>query len=175
MCTETINERAGLITMKGGPATLLGAGVKVGDKAPEFTAVDENFQPVKLSSFKGKTVLISAVPSLDTPVCALQTKRFNEEAAKLKDVQLITISEDLPFAQKRFCQAEKIGTIRVVSDTIEREFGLKYGLLIKGLSLLARCVIVIGKDGKVRYMDLVKEVTEHPDYEKALEAARKAV
>ena len=168
-------ERTGLVTLKGGPVTLLGAGVKVGDKAPDFTAVDAGWKPVKLSDFKGNGVLISAVPSLDTPVCALQTKRFNDEAAKLApSVQVLTISEDLPFAQKRFCEAEKVGTIKVVSDTVEREFGLKYGLLIKGMSLLARCVIVVGKDGAIKYMELVPEITQHPNYDKALEAARAA-
>ena len=168
-------ERTGLVTMKGGPVTLLGAGIKVGDKAPDFTAVDAGWRPVKLSDFKGKVVLISAVPSLDTPVCSLQTKRFNDEAAKLPaNVQVITISEDLPFAQKRFCESEKVGTLKVVSDTTEREFGMKYGLLIKGMSLLTRCVIVVGKDGAIKYMDLVPEITQHPDYDKALEAAKTA-
>ena len=166
-------ERTGLVTMKGGPVTLLGVGVNVGDKAPDFTAVDAGWKPVKLSDFKGKVVLISAVPSLDTPVCSLQTKRFNDEAAKLPaNVQVITISEDLPFAQKRFCEAEKVGTIKVLSDTVEREFGMKYGLLIKGMSLLARAVIVVGKDGVIKYMELVPEITQHPNYDKALAAAK---
>jgi thiol peroxidase len=166
-------ERTGLVTLKGNPVTLLGKGVKAGDRAPDFTAVDAGWKPVRLSDFRGKVVLISAVPSLDTPVCSLQTKRFNDEAGKLPNVQVITISEDLPFAQKRFCDAEKIGTM-VLSDTVAREFGLKYGLLIKGMSLLARCVIVVGADGVVKYVDLVPEITQHPDYDKALEAARQA-
>lgn len=168
-------ERTGLVTMKGGPVTLLGAGLKVGDKAPDFTAVDAGWKPVKLSDFQGKVVLISAVPSLDTPVCSLQTKRFNDEAAKLPpDVQVITLSEDLPFAQRRFCESEKVGTIQVLSDTVAREFGLKYGLLIKGMSLLTRCVIVVGKDGVIKHMEIVPEITQHPDYDKALEAAKAA-
>jgi thiol peroxidase len=171
-------ERTGLVTLKGNPAILLGKCVKVGDKAPDFTVVDEGWKPVKLSDFKGKVVLISAVPSLDTPVCSLQTKRFSEEAAKLPaNVQVITISEDLPFAQKRFCEiafSSTVGSIKVLSDTVEREFGLRYGLLIKGMSLLARCVIVVGADGVIKYIDLVPEITQHPNYEKALEAARTA-
>jgi thiol peroxidase len=112
---------------------------------------------------------------LDTGVCALETKKFNEEAAKLPDkIQLITISEDLPFAQKRFCSAEKIGTVKVVSDTVSREFGRKYGLLIKGMSLLARTVIVVGPDGKVTYVQVVPDLATEPDYAKALAAAKAA-
>lgn len=168
-------ERTGLVTLKGNPVTLLGARVDVGDKAPDFTVVDEAWKPVALSDFKGDVVLISAVPSLDTPVCSLQTKRFNEAAAKLPpNVRVLTISEDLPFAQKRFCEAEKIGDTKVLSDTVNRDFGIKYGLLIKGMSLLARSIIIVGKDGKVAYMEIVSEVTNHPNYDKAVAAAQAA-
>ncbi len=172
---QELKERTGLVTMRGQPIVLLGDGVKVGDPAPDFTAVDGDWKPVKLSDFRGRTVIISAVPSLDTGVCAAQTRRFNEEAARLGNgVQVITISEDLPFAQKRFCEAEKIGNLLVLSDTVDREFGKKYGLLIKGMSLLARAIIVVDPQGRVAYQEVVSEVTSHPDYDAALAAARKA-
>jgi thiol peroxidase len=168
-------ERTGLATMGGKPATLLGAGVSVGDAAPDFTAVDAAWAPVKLSDFKGKVVVLSSVPSLDTKVCSIQTRRFNQEAAKLgAAIQIVTLSEDLPFAQKRFCSAEKIDGMKVLSDTVEREYGYKYGLLIKGRSLLARAVIVVGKDGKVVYEEIVSEMAHEPDYDKALTAAKAA-
>jgi thiol peroxidase len=168
-------ERAGLVTVHGAPIVLLGTAVNVGDAAPDFTAVDADWAPTRLSDFKGKVVLLSAVPSLDTKVCTLQTRHFNEEAAALAPaVQIVTLSEDLPFAQKRFCAAEKIAGMRVLSDTISREFGLKYGLLIKGRSLLARAVLVVGKDGKVAYEEIVPEIVREPDYAKALAAARAA-
>ena len=166
-------EREGLVTMKGNPIVLLGSAVKAGDAAPEFRVVNAGFEPVKLSDFQGKPVLISVVPSLDTGVCALQTKRFNDEVANLpSDVAVLTISTDLPFAQKRFCEAEKIDRVQVLSDHVWREFGLGYGVLIKDMGLLTRSVFVVGKDGRVAYAQLVSEVTEHPDYEAALEAAR---
>jgi thiol peroxidase len=169
-----VDERKGIVTMKGEPLTLLGPKLSVGDAAPDFRVVDAGFQPVKLSDFKGQPLLISAVPSLDTTVCSLQTKRFNEEAAKLAGVQVLTISQDLPFAQKRFCEAEKIGNIRVLSDHVHREFGLHYGVLIKENALLARGIFVVGKDGKLRHVEIVPELTQHPDYDAALRAARAA-
>ena len=162
------------MTMGGKPVTLLGAPVNVGDDAPAFTAVDGDWSPVRLSDFKGKVVVLSAVPSLDTRVCSAQTRRFNQEADKLSGIQVVTISEDLPFAQKRFCPAEKIGAVKVVSDTVDRSFGLKYGLLIKGRSLLSRSVFVVDKNGKVVYEELVPDLSREPDYDKALAAARKA-
>lgn len=166
-------ERAGLVTMKGKPVTLLGAGVGVGATAPEFRVVDAAFKPVKLSDFPGRVVLVSAVPSLDTGVCSRQTKRFNEEAAKLPtNVVILTVSMDLPFAQKRFCSAEKIDRIQVLSDSVWRDFGAKYGLVIKDMGLLARCVLVIGPDGRVRYSELVPEIATEPKYDAALKAAR---
>jgi len=168
-------EHTGLVSMGGQPVTLIGHEVEVGKEAPDFTAVDAGYQPVTLSSFRGKAVLISAVPSLDTGVCAMQTKRFNEEMAKVEgDVAALTISLDLPFAQKRFCDAEKIGDIQVVSDCVDREFALKYGILIKGRGLLARSIFVVGKDGTLVYKEIVPEITTHPDYDAALEALRKA-
>lgn len=168
-------ERPTLVTMGGKPMTLLGSEVAVGQKAPDFTVVDADFNPVRLGDFKGRVVLISAVPSLDTRVCSLQTKRFNEEAAALgPGVQVLTISEDLPFAQARFCKAERVEGIKVLSDSVTREFGLGYGLLIKGRGLLARSVIVVDQDGVIRYLELVAELTHEPDYARALDAARQA-
>lgn len=168
-------ERKNTVTMKGSPLTLLGRGVKAGDTAPDFRVVDGAFQPVRLSDFRGKVVLISVVPSIDTGVCSVQTKRFNDEAAKLPaDVIVLTISMDLPFAQKRFCEAEKVARIRVLSDHVWREFGTAYGVLIKDMGLLARAVFVVGKDGKLAYEQVVSELTTHPDYNAALAAARKA-
>lgn len=167
------DERTGVVTAHGNPVTLLGPEVKVGDAAPDFAVVDGAFKPVRLSDFQGKTVLLSAVPSLDTKVCSIQTKRFNDEAEKLPpSVVVLTISEDLPFAQTRFCGAENIKNIRVLSDAVHREFGLRYGVLIKDMSLLARSIWVIGPDGRVRYREIVPELTHEPDYDRALAAVR---
>lgn len=169
-----LRERRGLVTMGGKPVVLLGTPVEVGERAPGFTAVDANWKPVRLSDYRGKVVILSAVPSLDTRVCSLETRRFNEEASKVPQVRILTISEDLPFAQKRFCDANKIGSIQVVSDTVSREFGRKYGILIKGRSLLSRAVFVVGKDGRIVYEELVPELSHQPDYAKILAAAKAA-
>jgi len=169
------NTRDIQITLKGNPVALVGKPPRETEMAPEFKVVDEGFKPVKLSDFKGKVVLISAVPSLDTGVCALQTKRFNEEAIRLpSNVVILTLSEDLPFAQKRFCDAEKIGGIKVLSDSVWRDFGTTYGILIENMGLLARSVWIVGRDGKIAYRQIVPEVTNHPDYDAALKAAREA-
>jgi thiol peroxidase len=168
-------ERTGVVTMQGSPLTLLGPELKAGDAAPDFTAVDRKLDKVGLSDLKGKTVLISAVPSVDTSVCSLQTQRFNKEAASLPDnVVVVTISQDLPFALDRFCGAEGIENLHVLSDHVDASFGLAYGVLIKELRLLARSVFVVGSDGKLKYLQIVPEVTEHPDYDAALRAVRKA-
>ncbi len=168
-------ERKGAVTFQGEPLTLLGPDVQVGQAAPDFTVVDENFSPVKLSDFSGRVVLISAVPSLDTPVCSVQTKRFNAEASKLADeITVLTISEDLPFAQKRFCSSEKIEGHQVLSDHVYRQFGQRYGLFIKDMMLLARAVFVVGKDGIISYRQIVGELSEEPNYESALAAAKAA-
>jgi thioredoxin-dependent peroxiredoxin len=170
-----IPERSGQTTMGGKPVILLGTPVSVGDAAPDFAAVDAAWKPTRLSDLKGKVVILSSVPSLDTKVCSIQTRRFNKEASALgKDIQIVTLSEDLPFAQKRFCSAEKIDSMLVLSDTVDREYGLKYGLLMKGRSLLARAVIVVGKDGKVAYEEIVPDLSHEPDYDKALAAAKAA-
>jgi thiol peroxidase len=170
-----MQERSGVVTFKGEPLTLLGPDVQVGQVAPDFTVVDGKFKAVKLSDFAGRVVLISAVPSLDTPVCSVQTKRFNTEAAKLAQIiTVLTISEDLPFAQRRFCSSEKVTGHLVLSDHVHRQFGQKYGLLIKGMMLLARTVLIIGKDGLISYRQIASELTEEPDYKAALAAAKDA-
>lgn len=168
-------ERTGVITFKGNPLTLIGAEVKVGDAAPDFKVIAKDLSEVTLASSKGKTRLISVVPSLDTPVCDTQTRRFNEEAAKLPgDVEILTISVDLPFAQSRWCGAAGVDKVKVLSDHRDRSFGQAYGVLIKELKLLTRAIFIIGADDKVQYVEYVKEVTELPDFEKALSALQAA-
>ncbi len=162
------------VTFKDSPVTLLGAEIKEGDSAPNFTAVANDLSDRSLEDYKGKVKLISVVPSLDTGVCAQQTKRFNEEADQLDNVQLITISMDLPFAQSRWCSAEGVKNIDILSDHKEADFGEKYGVLIKELRLLARSIFVVDSNDKVTYVEYVSEVTNHPDYDKALEAAKNA-
>jgi len=153
--------------------TLLGNQVKIGDKAPSFRVVDKNFTVVNLADFKDRTLLISVVPSLDTGVCSLQTKRFNEEAAQLpKDITILTISNDLPFAQKRFCQVEKVNQIKVLSDSVWRNFGENYGLIIKDMGLLTRAIFIIDSQGIVKYKEIVANISQHPDYESALTAVK---
>jgi thioredoxin-dependent peroxiredoxin len=154
--------------------TLLGTQLNVAEKAPNFTVVNENFTPVRLSDFSGHTILISVVPSLDTGVCSLQTKRFNKEVTSFsQDVVMLTISNDLPFAQKRFCKVENIDKIKVLSDSVWRDFGSKYGLLIKDMGLLTRAIFIIDKNGKIAYKELVANISNHPNYELALAALTK--
>ncbi len=167
-------ERKNMITFKGNPLTLTGNEVKIGDMAPDFTVVDNDLKPVKLSDFRGKTVVISSVPSLDTPVCEIQTKKFNQEAGSTNAV-ILTISMDLPFAQKRFCGAHSISAVKVVSDYKDRDFANKFGLYIKELGLLSRAVIIIDKNGKIAYQEIVKEVTQEPNYKAALDTVKSAV
>jgi thiol peroxidase len=166
-------ERSGVITFQGNPLTLLGAEVKVGQKAPDFEVLDNGLAPVKLSSFAGKVVVISSVPSLDTPVCDLETRRFNDEAGQLGgDVVVLTVSMDLPFAQKRWCGAAGVKHVKTMSDHRDAAFGMAYGVLIKELRLLARAVFVVDKAGTLRYVELVKELTHEPDYDAALKAVQ---
>lgn len=167
-----MKRNSNLVTFGGNPLTLMGRLIKKGHMAKNFTAVNADLQPFNLSDHMGKVRIISSVPSVDTGVCAQQTRRFNEEAAALPGVQVITISNDLPFALKRFCAAEGIDNLITVSDQKDRDFGIKYGLFIQELGLLARAIIVIDKDDEVRYFELVNEVAEHPDYDKAIEATR---
>lgn len=166
-----MTERVGAITMKGNPLTLVGSEVKEGDQAPDVTLVANDLSEVKLSSFRGKKVIISAVPSLDTPVCDTETRRFNQEAAKLGDVVILTISKDLPFAQKRWCAGAGITHVKTLSD-YRGNFGETYGVLIKGLNLLARAIFVVDEKGKVTYTQLVKEVASEPNYEEVLKAVK---
>ncbi len=167
-------ERKNVITFKGNPLTLVGPELKIGDTAPDFTVTDNGLKPVKLSEFKGKTIVISVVPSLDTPVCEIQTKKFNEAASAL-NAKILTISLDLPFAQKRFCEYLKIQNLTVLSDYKDRDFATKYGLLIKELGLLSRAVLVVAPSGKITHFELVKEVTQEPNYQAAIEKVKTAV
>lgn len=154
--------------------TLLGNQINVGDKAPNFKVVDKNFAPIHLSDFKEQTLLISVVPSLDTGVCSLQTQRFNEEAAKLPEsVTILTISNDLPFAQKRFCKVENIDQIKVLSDSVWHNFGESYGLTIKNMGLLTRAIFIIDNQGIVQYKELVANISQPPNYDSAITAIKK--
>jgi thiol peroxidase len=168
-----MSERFGVVTMKGSPLTLMGQEVKVGDRAPDFTVVDNNLGSFQFSSRAGKVSILSAVPSLDTPVCDLETRRFNQEAASLgPGVEILTISMDLPFAQKRWCGAAGVDRVKTYSDHREAAFGLAYGVLIKELRLLARAVWVVDGSGLIHYLQLVKELSTEPDYEAVLQAVR---
>lgn len=170
-----MKERRDVVTLHGNPLTLLGPELKPGDKAPAFRLVDNGWKEATLADFAGKVLLLSVVPSLDTPVCGLQTRRFKEEAEKLPEaVEVVTVSRDLPFAQKRFCELVEMGRAKVLSDHLHREFGPAYGILVKEMELLARAIFVVGKDGKIVHIQVVPEIAEHPDYDAALEAARKA-
>src|SRR5690625_1731667 len=162
------------VTFKGEPITLLGTEIQIGNDAPNFTVLSNDLQEKTLDDFSGKIKLISVVPSLDTGVCSEQTKRFNEEADNLNHVKLLTISMDLPFAQTRWCGAEGVRNIETLSDHRDADFGKKYGVLIKELRLLTRSIFVVDSSNKVTYVQYVEEVSSHPDYDKALEAARKA-
>jgi thiol peroxidase len=171
-----MTERMQAITLHGNPLTLEGNPVSMGNPAPEVTLLDNDLKPVKLSDFRGKVIIIAAVPSLDTPVCDMETRRFNTEAAKLgKDVAILTVSMDLPFAQKRWCGAAGVEQVKTLSDHKEAAFGQAFGLLIKELRLLGRAVLVLDREGVVRYYQLVKEVSEEPDYEAALSAVKELV
>lgn len=170
---NSMNEKTGIITFKGNPFTLLGPELKVGDKAPGFTVVDNGLTPVSLASYKGKIKIISAVPSLDTPVCDTETRRFNQEAAALpENVVVLTISLDLPFAQKRWCGAAGIDKVTTLSDYQERSFADAYGVLIKELKLLARAVFIIDATDTIRYIQIVPEVTSEPDYAAVIGAVK---
>ena len=169
-------ERQRTVKMKGEPLELAGTPVKAGDQAPDFVALDNDLGEVRFSSLRGKVVVISSVPSLDTPVCDLQTRRFNQEAASLgEDVTILTLSMDLPFAQKRWCAAAEVEQVVTLSDHRDASFGESYGLLIKDLRLLARAVLVVDRAGLIRYFQLVEEVTQEPDYDGVIEAVRKLI
>ena len=160
----------GVIEINGNPLTLVGEMVKTGDIAQDFSVMSNELKPVKLSEFAGKKIILSVMPSIDTPVCAAQTRRFNEEATKLENVVIITLSVDLPFALARFCGNEGIKNALTLSDYKDRDFGHKYGFYIQELGLLARGIVVIDENNKVVHVQYVKEVGSEPDYEAALKA-----
>lgn len=167
-------ERKGIITVKGNPVTLIGVEVKVGDKAPDFTILDKDLKEIRLRDFSGKIKVISVSASLDTPVCDMQARRFNQEASRLpKDVMIINITMDLPFAISRFCTTAGIDKVQAFSDHRDASFGNAYGILIKELRLLARSIFIIDKNDVVRYIEIVPELTNHPDYDKAISAVNK--
>ncbi len=169
MNNQSVIERNDLFAVKGNPVTLVGNPVKAGDKAPEIIASDNSLKDVKLSDFAGKVVVISVFPSIDTPVCANQTRAFNKRATELSnDVVILTISKDLPFALGRFCAAEGINNIHTLSDYKFSKFGLDYGYLVKENQLLARGVVIVDKKGVVKYTEITKDIIIEPDYDKAI-------
>lgn len=171
-----MSTRKGMVTMKGNPVSLVGDELKVGQPAPDFEVLDNDLKPVRFSSFKGKVCVLSSVPSLDTPVCDMETRRFNQMAAGLSaDVHILTISMDLPFAQKRWCGAAGVDKVVTLSDHRRAEFGNAYGVLISELRLLARAVFVVDKKGVIRHIQLVPEIAQEPDYDAVLKALGKLV
>lgn len=165
-------ERPAATTMRGKPLTLVGPELKAGDKAPDFDVVSEALQPVNLEKTGNGVRIFSVIPSLDTPVCDAQTKRFNEEAAKLPNVEIYTVSMDLPFAQKRWCGAMGVDKLKMVSDHRTGSFGEHYGTMIKDLRIESRAIFVLDKDNTIKHVEYVKEVADHPNYDAALAAAR---
>lgn len=168
-------ERPAATTLRGNPLTVLGPELKVGDKAPDFEAIDNGLQAVTLATTGNGVRIFSVIPSLDTPVCDAQTKRFNEEASKLPNVSIYTFSMDLPFAQKRWCGAFGVDKVQMVSDHRTGSFGEHYGTLIKDLRIHSRAIFVVDKNNVIRHVEYVKEVGDHPNYETALAAAKSSV
>lgn len=172
----TMNQTKPQITLEGEPVTLIGNRVQAGQPAPDFIAIGQDLSPVPFSSFRGKPCVISSVVSLDTSVCDAQTRRFNQEATALgDDVEVITISMDLPFAQERWCGAQGVDRVTVLSDHRDASFGVGYGVLIKDLRLLARAIFVVDREGNTCYKQLVQEITDEPDYDEALGAVRRLI
>lgn len=162
-------ERKNIVKAHGNPVTLIGAEIKVGDKAPDFTVLDGDLKEVRLKDYDGKIKVISVTPSLDTPVCDLQARRFNQEASKLPEsVIVLNISMDLPFAISRFCTSAGIDKVKALSDHRDASFGTAYGVLIKELRLLARSIFIIDRNNVIRYIEIVPELTAPPDYDRAL-------
>ena len=169
-----MNESTNIVTMQGTPLTLVGDTVAVGEAAPDFTVLDNDLSPVNFSSYRGKVCIISSIPSLDTPVCDLETKAFNEKAAGLgPNVAILTLSMDLPFAQKRWCAAAGVNGVQTLSDHKDASFGNAFGVLIKELRLLARAVFIVDGNGIIQYIQVVKELSEEPDYDAIWEALKK--
>ena len=172
--SDEVQERAGATTLRGNPMTLLGPELKPGDKAPDFDVVNDSLKPVSLETTGHNVRIFSVVPSLDTPVCDAQTKRFNEEAANMPNVDIYTVSMDLPFAQKRWCGNFGIDKVKMLSDHKSGSFGERYGTLIKELRIESRAIFVVDQDNTVRYVEYVKEVSEHPNYDAALAAVQQS-
>lgn len=168
-------ERKGAVTFKGNPVTLLGPELKAGDQAPDFKVLANDLSEVTLADSKGSVRIISVVPSLDTGVCDAQTRRFNEEAGSLDGVKVLTISVDLPFAQKRWCGAAGVEDVQTLSDHRDLSFGTAYGVAIQEMRLLTRAVFVVDQNDQIVYAEYVPEVTNHPDYEAPILAAKKAL
>jgi len=168
-----MNERADIVTFQGSPLNLLGRELSVGEQTPEAVLLADDLTEVKLSEFRGRVCVILAVPSLDTPVCDTEVRRFNTEAAALgDDVAILAVSMDLPFAQKRWCGGAGVEAVKTLSDHRDAAFGEAFGVLIKELRLLGRAVFVMDRQGVIQYIQIVKEITDEPDYEAALNAIR---
>lgn len=170
-----MERRKDIVTMGGNPVTLLGPEIKVGDRAPEFTVLTNDLKPYTLKDAGDQVKIISVVPSVDTGVCQIQTTRFNKEADQLDHTIVLTISADLPFALKKFCSAQGIDKVITLSDHKDLSFGMNYGFAIEELRLLSRGIVVLDKDNIVQYVEYVPEVTDHPNYDKALEEAKKLI
>jgi thiol peroxidase len=170
-----MEKRKDVVTMGGDPITLIGKEIKVGDKAPDFTALKNDLSPYSLKDAGEGVKIISVVPSLDTGVCELQTINFNETATELGNVTILTLSVDLPFAQGRFCSANSIDKVITLSDHKDLSFGMNYGFVIEELRLLSRGIVILDKDNMVKYVEYVKEVTDHPNYDKAIEELKKLI
>lgn len=170
-----MEKRKNIVTINGDPMTLLGQEIKIGMKAPDFKVIDNSMNEISLKDGRGKVRIFSVVPSIDTGVCSFQTRRFNEEATELPEVEIWTISVDLPFAQGRYCAAEGIDKVKLFSDHKFLSFGENYGFAMEEVRLLSRGIVILDKDDVVQYVEYVKEVTEHPDYEKALEEVKKLI
>jgi thiol peroxidase len=168
-------ERPAATTLKGNPLTLIGPELKAGDNAPDFNLVDKGLKPVTLKDTGNHVRIFSVVPSLDTPVCDAQTKKFNEAAAQLPDVDIFTVSMDLPFAQSRWCGAFAVDRVKMLSDHREGSFGANYGTLIKELRIESRAIFVVDRHNRIRYVEYVKEVADFPNYEAALSAVRSSL
>ena len=171
-----MSERNEAATFQGNPLTLVGDEIKVGDRAPDFTVLKNDLSPAALSDYSGKVLILALVPSLDTPVCDMEVRRFNSEAAALgDDIRILTFSMDLPFAQARWCGAAGVEAVQTLSDHRDASLGKGYGALIKELRLLTRAVFVVDRDSTIKYAEYVKEITEEPDYAAALDAAKAAL
>lgn len=163
-----------MVTFGGKEITLLGTPIKVGEMAPEFTAIKRDLSEYNSKEDLGKILIISVVPSIDTGVCSLQTKRFNEEAVRFgDDVKILTISVDLPFAQSRYCSIEGIDNADIVSDYLKKDFGIKYGFLIEEFQLLSRGIVVLNREGRIEYVEYVSEVRNEVDFDKVLDIVGK--